>query len=86
MMTPGRLALLSVVVGVFPLAVAALGSLIAHLKGCRLSEAAAEPCYVLGIDISGLLYTMFMFAWLTMFTGGIAVIGLMVSGIWALWD
>ena len=84
-MTPGRLAILSVVIGVFPLAIAALGSLIAHLKGCPLNEAAAEPCYCCGIDISRLLYAMFMCFWLTIFTGGIAVLGLLASALWAFW-
>ncbi len=82
-MTPLRLALISIAVGVFPLLVAGLASAIANTCGCTLNEAGAEKCIVFGREISGLLYSMFMFAWLGMFTVGIAILGLTTSAIWA---
>ena len=83
-MTPGSLAVLSIIVGVFPLLVSMAAGGIAQIKGCRLDEGRAEPCYLCGRDISGLLYAMFMCAWLAMFTLGLMIIGLSTAGVWAL--
>lgn len=74
----------SVLVGVFPLAVALLATWIAQLCGVELNEANPPDCMVLGIQIGGLLYGMFVFAWMGMFTFGLMIWGLMISLIWAI--
>lgn len=83
-MTPFYLAVLSILIGPFPIFIALLATLIAKICGCTLNEGSAEKCIVLGVDISGFLYGMFMFAWLAMFTMGLMFIGLMTSAVWAL--
>ena len=83
-LTPGKLALISVVLGPLPLVIAMIGAGVAKMIGGDLSSAGVENCIVFGVDIGNVLYTMFMMGWLLMFTGGLAMIGLFVSGIWAL--
>lgn len=83
-LTPGKLALISVVIGPVPLLIALLGAGIAKMIGGNLDAAKVENCKVFGIDIGNILYGMFMMHWFTIFTGGLAMIGLMVSGIWKL--
>ena len=82
-LTPGKLALISVVLGPLPLVIAMIASGVAQMIGGDLHEGHAKNCIVFGVDISGVLYNMFMMGWLTIFTGGLAMIGLFVSGIWA---
>lgn len=65
-------------VAVAPLIPVLLASAIASATGTRLNEAQAQPCIVLGKDISGLLYSMFMMGWFGMFTfplGLLAAVG-----------
>lgn len=81
--TPGRLASASIAIGVFPLAVGVLASLIAKSLGCQLNEAGASECKIGGRDIGPLLYSMFVFTWMTMFTMGFAVFGIIGSLVWA---
>ena len=83
-MTPLKLALISIAIGIFPFLVSLLAILIANICGCELNAARAEKCIVFGRDISGVLYVMFMFHWLTLFTGGIGFMGVIAAGIWAL--
>ena len=83
-LTPGKLALISMALGPLPLVIAMIGAGVAKMIGGDLSSAGVENCIVFGVDIGNVLYTMFMMGWLLMFTGGLAMIGLFVSGIWAL--
>ena len=82
-MTPLRLALLSIAVGVFPLLVMLLASFIANACGCTLNEAGAGKCVVFGKDVGGVLSVMFMFGWLGMITAPAGIIGVLSSAIWA---
>lgn len=58
-----------------PLIPALLASGIAAATGTRLNEADAQPCIVLGRDISGMLYGMFMMGWFGMFTFPLGLLG-----------
>lgn len=49
---------------------------IADANGCKLNEADAHPCLVAGVDIGGLLYDMFVLAWLGLLTVPLGVLGL----------
>lgn len=82
--SPGSLALISLAFGISPLLVASLAGFIASRIGGTLNAAGAENCIFMGRDIGSILYTMFMMHWLTIFTGGIAVFGLIGSGLWAI--
>lgn len=84
-MTPTRLAVISIVIGVLPLLIALLGSVMASLLGCEQNGGGISQCYFCGKDIGSLLYGMMMMHWLVIITGGIAVWGVLASVIWAYW-
>lgn|SRR5690554_1068509 len=83
-LTPGRLALLSLFVGVFPLLLAFIGTGIAKISGGHVDASGVKDCFLFGLNLNNLVYTLFMFHWAVIFTGGLAALGLMASGIWAL--
>jgi hypothetical protein len=83
-MTPGKLALLSLAIGIFPIGIAMLGAGLARVAGGQVDARGASGCVLFGRDLNSLVYTLFMMHWLVMFTGGFAVFGLMSAGIWAL--
>lgn len=83
-MTPVKLAFTSIFIAIFPLLVAGLATLVAHVLGCALNEAEAEKCIFCGADISQVLYAMFLFGWLGMLTIGIGAAGLLASAVWGL--
>lgn len=85
-MTPGILAIVSLVVGVFPLLIAITATVIAKICGCRLDEGDAHPCVIFGRDRGEMLYTLFNFFWLMFFTMPLGGAGLIGAGIWALWS
>lgn len=82
-MTPTRLAIISIVIGLTPLLIAMLGSLLASLLGCEQKGGGISQCYFCGKDIGGILYGMMMMHWLVIITGGIAVFGVTASLLWA---
>jgi len=82
-MTPGILAILSIIIGIFPLLVAMLASGVAKLYGCQLNEGGISDCARLSKRAPKVLYSMFVFARMTMFTGGLGVFGVISSIIWA---
>jgi hypothetical protein len=83
-MTPGGLALLSLGVGILPLGVSALGAGLAKILGGRIDASGAKDCFFLGFDLNNLVYAFFMSYWAVFLTGGLAVFGLIGSGIWAI--
>lgn len=83
-MTPGKLALFSIAIGAAPLIIAACGSGLAHALGGTVDASGARNCFFLGINLGPTVYNLFMSFWLALFTGGVAMLGLMGSGIWAI--
>jgi hypothetical protein len=45
-----------------------LATSVAALAGCELLEGGAQPCSVLGLDIGGVLYPLFLSGWFALFT------------------
>jgi len=82
-MTPGGLALLSLGIGFLPLVVSALGAGLAKILGGRIDASGAKDCFFLGFDLNNLVYALFMSYWVVFLTGGLAMFGLIGSGIWA---
>jgi hypothetical protein len=82
-MTPGGLALLSLFVGVLPLIVAILGAGLAKILKGHVDARGARDCFLFGFDLNGLVYVLFMSYWGVFLTGGLAMFGLIGSGIWA---
>jgi hypothetical protein len=82
--TPGKLALISVTLGLVPLLLTAVASAIAALLGCTVDVGGARNCHFLGINFGPLIHTLFMAYWLVFLTAGLAVVGLVGSGIWAI--
>ena len=83
-MSPKSLAIGSVIVGIFPFTVALFATWIAQFCGIELSEANPADCIVLGFQIGGFLYGMFVFAWMSMLSLGIMIWGLLFSLVWAI--
>lgn len=83
-LTPGRLALLSLLIGVFPMILAFLGTALAKVSGGHVDASEVRDCFLFGFDLNNLVYTLFMCHWAVIFTGGLAIFGLMASGLWAL--
>ena len=82
-MTPGLLALLSLLIGVLPLMLAFLGAGLAKISGGHVDASGVRDCFLFGFDLNNLVYTLFMCHWAVIFTGGLAIFGLMASAIWA---
>ena len=83
-MTPLFLAILSIFIGIFPILVAMLAGVIAKHYGCTLNEAGISNSERLSHRTRKILYSMFVFGWMTMFTAGLGFIGVIASVIWAL--
>src|SRR5690606_5639823 len=83
-MTPGKLALLSLAIGILPFATAMLGVGLARAVGGQVDARGASGCVLFGRDLNPLVYTLFMSHWGVLVTGGSAMIGLTGAGIWAL--
>lgn len=64
-----------------PLAGVLLSTLIAGVLGCELSEGAVEPCSLLGLDIGGLLSSLFFTGWFALFTLPLIAV---ILALWAL--
>lgn len=71
-----------------PILSAMVAGYIGELCGCRVDEAGVYPCVVMGIDIGGILSTMFVLGWAFIFTIFIGPILIVVWNIFLLflWD
>ena len=83
-LTPSRLALYSIILAPSPLLLSALGVILARLAGGQVDARGARDCRIAGIELGGLIYSLFMSYFLTLFSAGLAFFGLLISGIWAL--
>jgi len=83
-MTPARLALYSLVIGPTPFLLPLLAKIICKLTGGTVDVSQVQGCYFLGMNLNNFVYTLFMSYMLVILTGGLAVFGLMSSGVWAL--
>lgn len=82
-MTPTRLAIISIIIGISPLLIALLGSILTSALGCEQKGGGISQCYFCGKDVGGILYGMMMMHWLMIFTGGFAIFGIIASLLWA---
>ena len=82
--TPVKLVLISIIIGPTPLLVSAIASGIASLLGGKVDASGARNCSFYGKDFGPLLHSLFMAYWLVFITGGLAILGLLGSGIWVL--
>ena len=83
LLSPGSLALYSVAIGVSPMILSVLGVGLAKLLGGSVDARGPQNCSVKGVELGGLVYTLFMSYWLMFFTAGVMVLGLIASSIWA---
>ena len=67
-----------VAVATAPVISVAIASGIASANGCKLNEADAHPCVLLGIDWGEILYGMFVMAWLAIATIPLGALALML--------
>src|SRR5690606_27032988 len=82
--TPGGLAALSILFGVAPFLLTVLAVVLARLLGGSVNASGASDCRLLGFNLNAFVHSLFMSYWLVLFTGGIAILGLIGSGIWAI--
>ena len=74
--------LLSMLIAVSPLILVGLVDLIASLSGCDVNEGGIQPCMVAGVDIGGILYSLFMSGWYLFITFPIGAVLFIGSLIW----
>lgn len=74
--------ILSIFIAVCPLILVWTVDLIAGLNGCSLNEAMVQPCMVAGLDIGGVLYSIFMSGWYLFITFPMGAIIFFGSLIW----
>lgn len=84
--TPAGLAALSILFGAAPLSLTALAVVLARLLGGSVNASGASNCLLLGFNLNAFVHSLFMSYWLVFFTGGIAIFGLIGSGIWAIFQ
>jgi len=66
-----------------PLLGVLVASAVAGAFGCRLDEAGSYPCMVAGVDVGGLLSTLFVLGWLMLLTLPLgAVLGVAGLAAW----
>lgn len=82
-MSPGRLALYSLIIAPAPLLLPLSAKIICKLTGGSVDVNQVQGCYFLGLNLNNIVYTLFMSYMLTILTGGLAFFGLLGSGIWA---
>ena len=76
--------LAAVVIGLIPIFAVLAATLIAGIAGCDVNEGSANTCILLGADIGGTLYTMFVMGWLGLISLPIAAlgaVGLLILGL-----
>lgn len=69
---------LILVLALAPIASVLLASLLGRLNGCRLDEANAYPCIILGADWGDVLAGMFVLGWLMLATLPLGAMALLV--------
>ena len=83
-LTPARLAVCSLIIGPSPLLLPVLAQIICKLTGGSVDASQVQGCYFLGLNLNNFVYALFMSYMLVILTGGLAIFGLMSSGVWAL--
>jgi len=83
-LTPTNLALFSIVLGPAPLLLTLTSIIVAKLLGGEVDASQVRNCVLFGIDIGGFLHAFYMSYILVVFTGGLAIMGLVSSGVWVL--
>ncbi len=63
-----RLSLTVFVISILPFICVLLSDIISSSIGCSVNEASAENCYLWGMDISDVLYSLFVSGWLGLIT------------------
>ena len=74
--------IISIVIAVCPLILVWSVDLIAELNGCSLNEGSIQPCIVAGMDIGGVLYSIFMSGWYLFITFPVGAVLFFGSLIW----
>ena len=83
---PGRMALISLAIGLGPVATLLTITLIAGLLGCELDEAAVNSCMMAGVDTGPALSILSLtVVVLLVISVPIMIAGLIGALIWMLW-
>ena len=69
----------SVVYAILPILSVLVASALATIGGCDVNEGSAQACMLLGMDIGGLLYTLFVSGWFAFITVPQGFVGLVIG-------
>lgn len=72
-------AVIALAIGLLPLILTIIAGATAHVLGCKLDEGSVHPCFLIGLNIGDVLYTMGMMFWFFFITGPL------VAAVVALW-
>ena len=81
---PLLFALGCILFGGLPMLSVLLASAIASYGNCTLNEGGANPCQIGSLEVGDTLANLFVAGWLIFVTLPIAMLGLMLAGIWAI--
>ena len=84
--TPGQLAIYCLIFGPLPLVLPVSAEFAVRALGGNISARGRSECFLLGFNIGPLLENLLMAYLLLYLTGGLAVLGLLGSGIWWLFE
>ena len=65
---PVTVIVVSLIFSILPLVSVFISSWLADRLGCRVDESQAKGCILFGVDLSDLLYSMFVAGWLSLIT------------------
>jgi hypothetical protein len=82
--SPGQLAIYCLILGPSPLVFPLIAEIVSRALGGNIGAHGRSRCVLWGINIGPLLENMLMAYLLFYVTGGLAVLGLFGSGVWAL--
>jgi len=67
-----------------PIISVAIASYVSNYCGCTLNEGSVHPCQLFGYEIGELLYSMFVFGWLSLATIPIGLVLLLALTIFSI--
>jgi hypothetical protein len=82
--SPGQLAIYCLILGPAPLMFPLIAGIVTRVLGGDVGAHGRSKCFLWGLNIGPLLENMLMAYLLFYVTGGLAVLGLFGSGVWAL--
>lgn len=78
------IAITSTLLGFAPVMSVLASSAVAKAAQCGLDEGSSHPCHVLGVELGGLLYSMFVSGWFIFLTWPLVLLGIALGAVSAI--